>query len=783
MTATTTDHPIIARILAEQEAQRQRLAEIRRGLELLHEPGAVFEVRAVDVPSGRGGWTQTVAGWFNDFDKAAAAILSLDAEKPPGVYLTLNSCNPALLARSPNKLQVKPKLTTSDQDIDRRRWLFIDIDPHRPAGICATSEEKATAELLAGDIAEKLRGFGFPWPMVMDSGNGQYLLYRVDLPNDTDTTATVKTFYSGLNAIAGRIDTSGPYADIDSSVYNAARIARVPATWNRKGADTPDRPHRQAVLTDPGEPLEIVPIAAIEAVAALAPSPPSLSSGRPGSNSQQGNGRRLDVPRYLQAHGISFKTKALPNATAYLVQCPFNPSHGRNGECAVVQADSGLLTFECKHNECQGRRWADFRDAIGKPDQAHYDGQPALRTFREGGRVRAKDRGNIGTVVSDNGNICEVQFVNPHDGNTAIKSMAKSDLEPLDGTAAEHEELPLSPPLSLRKIVAEHPRLRPAVIHRLLRAGETANLVASPKAGKSWLGNALALSVATGREWLDTFACEPGNVLVIDAELHPEVIAHRLPMVADAMGIAPSEYLDKIDIWALRGIGLDLLSLGRSLDTIERDRYSLVVLDAWYRFLPPGISENDNAQVMALYNAIDRYANRLGATWVNIHHASKGDQATKGVTDVGAGAGSQSRAADTHLIIRPHEQEGVAVLEAVVRSFPPVERLAIRWEFPLWTLATDADPRRLLDSQTARDRARREKTESRLDTDRKFIVEAMRKFPAGESKTAISNACGMSRERFGPALASLIQDGNVIAVPILKSGKKTPIEGYKLCEE
>ncbi|MGI6417616.1 MAG: hypothetical protein ACOX1P_18335 [Thermoguttaceae bacterium] len=61
------------------------------------------------------------------------------------------------------------------------------------------------------------------------------------------------------------------------------------------------------------------------------------------------------------------------------------------------------------------------------------------------------------------------------------------------------------------------------------------------------------------------------------------------------------------------------------------------------------ISENDNAAIMSLYNVIDGYAARLNTAWVNVHHASKGDQSGKGTTDVGSGAGAQSRAADTHL--------------------------------------------------------------------------------------------------------------------------------------
>ena len=41
-------------------------------------------------------------------------------------------------------------------------------------------------------IAAHLAGLGWPAPVVIDSGNGAYLLYRIDLPNDDQATALVK---------------------------------------------------------------------------------------------------------------------------------------------------------------------------------------------------------------------------------------------------------------------------------------------------------------------------------------------------------------------------------------------------------------------------------------------------------------------------------------------------------------------------------------------------------------------------------------------------------------
>ena len=349
----------------------------------------------------------------------------------------------------------------------------------------------------------------------------------------------------------------------------------------------------------------------------------------------------------------------------------------------------------------------------------------------------------------------------------------------LGATESGEEEEPIPPPCSLRELITTYPTLRPAVIDGLLRVGETANIVAHPKRGKSWLVNSLALSVSAGGRWLDTFQCARGRVLLIDAELYREDIAYRLPLVANAMLLNP-DYVDSIDVWALRGLGVDLVKLGPMLDSIEPGRYALIILDAWYRFLPIGFSENDNAQVMALYNKIDAYASRLGAAWVNVHHASKGDQSGKGVTDVGSGAGSQSRAADTHLIIRQHEQEDVAVIEAVVRSWPPVERFAIRWNFPTWDLDAEADPRKLWGARQSRDRATSEAKDIHLNEDRQGIVNAMVGNADLQTKTEIRDSARIGNPRFGFAWASLLADGTIIPAGETTKGNNRKYEAFAL---
>ncbi len=342
-------------------------------------------------------------------------------------------------------------------------------------------------------------------------------------------------------------------------------------------------------------------------------------------------------------------------------------------------------------------------------------------------------------------------------------------LQQLAGALAQYEKdgkqanLPSITPARL--FIEQHPNMRPVVIDGVARVGETINVISSSKIGKSWLLYSLLMSIASGREWLNTFACVQGRVLLIDNELHPETLSRRLDAVACALNLPESEWRDSLDLVCLRGRGVDLNALEATIQTIEPNAYVLVAADAWYRFLPPKTDENSNADVMQLYNKIDEYAGHLGAAWVNIHHSSKGDQSAKAVTDVGSGAGSQSRAADSHLVLRPHEQDGVIVLEAAVRSFAPVDPVALRWGYPLWTRADDADPTKLKRRTTAAE-------EKQAALDAEGIAKIIATLAVHQSGTTrqLQGWTGMGWDRVNKLVAKLRTEGRIVSSEITSRG-------------
>ncbi len=150
------------------------MKEISRAVDALFAPEQVVELRT--FANGR-----TFSGYYSDHEKLAEDAAKKE-EAGHELYVTANEINPALLGRAANRIrQVYKDPLTSDTDVDRRRWLLIDVDPKRPAKISSTDEEKQEAQQLAREIRRWLREQGWSEPYAADSGNGYHLLYPIDL--------------------------------------------------------------------------------------------------------------------------------------------------------------------------------------------------------------------------------------------------------------------------------------------------------------------------------------------------------------------------------------------------------------------------------------------------------------------------------------------------------------------------------------------------------------------------------------------------------------------------
>lgn len=221
--------------------------EVLRALALLLDPKRPHELRA--LPNGKSRFV--LADRPDAAIKACRELHRLPRNR--GVYFTLN----------PLAGDFAPGCRSSagDRDVTRRRWLLIDVDPVKAEGQqdqSATDAEHEQALATAAEVAEHLTGLGWPEPIRIDSGNGGHLLYRVDLPSNSKS----KTLASGvLHTLHIR------WPAVDTGVFNASRVSRLPGTWARKGADTAERPHRLCRILSAPEKPEAVPVELLQALA------------------------------------------------------------------------------------------------------------------------------------------------------------------------------------------------------------------------------------------------------------------------------------------------------------------------------------------------------------------------------------------------------------------------------------------------------------------------------------------------------------------------------------
>ena len=129
----------------------------------------------------------------------------------------------------------------------------VDVDPCTPfPNVPATESERGEAAKLADELAAYLesRRYGTPW-MVLDTGNGNRLLYRIPRVDRDLIPAFTRGFKTWTRRLAERF--AREYATIDAGVANAQALVPVPGSWNRKGTPSDDRSHRRVNIVRVGD--------------------------------------------------------------------------------------------------------------------------------------------------------------------------------------------------------------------------------------------------------------------------------------------------------------------------------------------------------------------------------------------------------------------------------------------------------------------------------------------------------------------------------------------------
>lgn len=314
---------------------------IRKTFELMKQENELIEVRAINSRSN-------YSGYFKNVDNLIKELPRFD---DCNIYFVMNQISDACYSREQRERFIeKAKNTTSDNDISKREWLLVDVDPKRSAGVSSSDAEKNASKETINKIYSYLSASGFSQPIVCDSGNGYHLLYKISIDNTNDAKELLKSFLLVLDMMF-----ANDVCDIDKTVFNSARITKLYGTGARKGLSTDERPHRESYIVRSPQEIKVTPIELIEKVV------DQLPKKQPQQNSYQ-NRDQFDLDKFISTHGIDVKqVQQFSGGTKYILnQCFFNESH-KGKDAAIFKLDNGAISYKCLHNSCSHYTWKDVR--------------------------------------------------------------------------------------------------------------------------------------------------------------------------------------------------------------------------------------------------------------------------------------------------------------------------------------------------------------------------------------------------------------------------------------
>lgn len=339
------------------ELRRYDLAEIRKAIGVLFADvrfgaGECVEVRVFDKKKHL-----VVSGWFDDLEILAKRVarVARDGFGTGGykhihenAYWTCNPVTDALLSRQPKNMLEFVSESSSDNNITRRLWLPIDVDPLRASGVSSTNDEIKQALAVANAVLAKLNELGFPNECIVigRSGNGYHLLIRIDLPNDKESTALLQRCLAALQGLVGTAK-----VEVDPKVYNAARIVKCYGTLSCKGINTPERPWRMSKLLVVPEKIDVCPKELLEKLAALAPSKNpkrDLGEKRQGPWTVQNTAEYLNWTKWQ--HGGQQPGNKETELAKWVGDCLSNDEHK---DAAVILHNDGWWSYSCFHSSCK----------------------------------------------------------------------------------------------------------------------------------------------------------------------------------------------------------------------------------------------------------------------------------------------------------------------------------------------------------------------------------------------------------------------------------------------
>lgn len=531
--------------------------ECRRALKILADPEAGIELRA--LPSGKHAIHSGKA--VESLVEDARRFLA-DGQQ---VYYTLNPI-PVTLTRS-----------AKDEHVTRRRWLLLDIDPIKPdVNSSATDEEKEEARQLTERVRDYLASLGWPAPLIIDTGNGFHLLYRIDLPATDAVRSSIKRL---LYLLAQKLGTEK--AAVDRAVHNNSRIAKLPGGWSMKGTCTDDRPWRPVKLLAVPEPIVSVTLEQIQAVPEADPPAPEQETQKPPS--WQWRGRASD-------DSAAYVQKALANEISRVLLAPAGAQGGRNNALNAAAYSLGSLV-EGKFLSAE-----EVTDAL-------------TRAARQRGLAEDPNCGESGIAKTIASGLNAGRAAGPR----VIPQRAKAE------TKSAADSVPVG-----ESIIILANKITPRAVEWLwpgrIPLGKLTTFAGVGGLGKTFVLCDITARISRGMDWPDSAGqrSEAGRVLFVSGEDDPDdtLVPRLIELGADLSRVAFLK-TEVADLFTLA----DLKTLDRAIDQLGTDA-RFVAIDPPTCYLGDA-DDHKNSELRALLSPLAAWAARRRVALVFNTHLNK----------------------------------------------------------------------------------------------------------------------------------------------------------------
>ncbi len=591
------------------------LAEVRRAVGILFAPDHTYEIRALHP----GAVSRLVS--LRDVDHLVDVVADLSVTHR-SIYYTLNPVFP----------EIGDGKSASAKDVVSRRLILIDIDPVKSISDESASDEERQAAIDLGiKVVQWLQSIGWPNPIVIDSGNGVHLLYRIELPNNAGSRVAVKGL---LYALAAAFDNAK--AKIDKSVHDASRVAKLPGTWSQKGTDQPGRrPHRLSRIMSVPEVEEVVTAAQIESARA------QLQAIARGSSS-------VEPPTIGTTPGGCFKVVAtdVDHRSRYIAEALEGETRAilsagpgtRNETLNRAAFNMGTLDHHPEFDrESVERRLSGAAVAVGLDDR---EIARTLKNGLEAGERKPRAIPSVELTKDVATQAGRLQGGSSKPGEIDYAAMGLGDLS-----------------ISSLLDVAERP-IDWLWSYRLAK-GEMALTAGEGGLGKSQILLSIAAALSNGSEWPDKSGRAPvGRTLILAAEDSPETtIKPRLmAMGADIGQISIVKAQARIN-----RPGKEPLIHPMSLQDIPYweavfDKLPgtvLLIVDPLPSYLGRGVNDSKNSELRGVLEPfIDRVIRPRGVCLLANTHLNKSVDSRTAVHRINGSVAYANLARNTHFVVR-----------------------------------------------------------------------------------------------------------------------------------